>query len=267
MCSFTRVCIWFSLAGISLLLFVAPANAQCGPSTSAFFNIGLAPGNPFQAQKLTTVSGSPRLQGETVRHEPVLLARDGQGRIRSERVAGKFKHDTGTEAGTEAIEHLITICDPVAQTITTLDTLNKTAKIVHARDNSVRSAPNSQRSFCSTRIPFQNSPNTQTENLGHQIIEGVDAEGVRITIRPLFSPNGISPGDTIREVWCSDELAAIVLEKDENTKSGMKTSSALTKLERNEPDAALFQVPSDYAVSESVEEPGHHSHVEAFPQP
>lgn len=54
------------------------------------------------------------------------------------------------------------------------------------------------------------------------------------------------------EVWCSDELAAVVSRSTENSKSGHKTSTAMTSLQRQEPDAALFQIPPDYVVSETA---------------
>ena len=61
--------------------------------------------------------------------------------------------------------------------------------------------------------------------------------------------------ESTSELWCSDSLSALVLRITGNTKSGMKSAIAMQKIERTEADAALFQIPPDYAVTESVAEP------------
>jgi hypothetical protein len=232
---------------IASFLFTSSANAQCNPNTSAFDSVGLITGNPFQAEKVITRSGSPQFQPVNENPRPEPIARDSQGRVRIEHVTGKFKHDNGAEAGTEEAAHLITICDPAAQTITHIDTLNKTAEIRHSRPAS-QNLSRAPRPFCALRLAPR-SPNMQVESLGHQIIEGVDAEGSRITMRPLGAPDA---GESIREIWCSEELAVVVQENTSNTKSEMKTSLTLTNLVRQEPDPSLFQIPEGYSVTESV---------------
>jgi hypothetical protein len=66
--------------------------------------------------------------------------------------------------------------------------------------------------------------------------------------------------ESITERWCSDDLSAIVLTVFEDTKTGVKTSIAMQNIERAEPDPTLFQIPPNYAVTESIEEThGHHN--------
>ena len=65
------------------------------------------------------------------------------------------------------------------------------------------------------------------------------------------SPNG----DNTSELWCSDSLSALVLRITANTKTGVKSTLAMQKIEHTEPDPALFQIPPDYAIAESVAEP------------
>jgi hypothetical protein len=57
------------------------------------------------------------------------------------------------------------------------------------------------------------------------------------------------------QTWCSDFLSALVLRINGNTKTGVKSTLAMQKIERTEPDPALFQIPEGYAVTESVAEP------------
>jgi hypothetical protein len=66
--------------------------------------------------------------------------------------------------------------------------------------------------------------------------------------------------------WCSDELSAVVLTFSESSTSESKTSIAMQNIERTEPDPSLFQIPPDYAVTESVAEP-HSPHPTTIAQP
>jgi hypothetical protein len=156
------------------------------------------------------------------------------------------------------------ICDPVAQTMTQIDTATLTAKIIHSRPStasagSLKSA--TPRTFCASRMPSSRQASRfKVEDLGDQTIEGVEAHGERMTLPMLGatvseeSPNG----DSTSERWCSDSLSALVLTITGNTKTGVKSTLAMQKIERTEPDPALFQIPSDYAVTESVAEPRDH---------
>jgi len=241
------------LAGVCALVMPAAsaAHAQCGINTRSYGQAAIVQGNPFQAEIEVTRSNRPLIPESSMHPRLETVARDGEGRVRLEHVTGRFKHDTGSEAGTEAEERFIDICDTTAETLTRIDTLNATAKILHARP-SAPSRFSSTRTFCSMQVPFGHNPNVAKENLGDQIIEGVSTHGVRVTIKSLLGGSDASAGETIQEIWCSDELEAVVLRTTENTTSGFKTAIAMRKIERVEPDPALFQIPADYAVTESV---------------
>jgi hypothetical protein len=251
--------LYWSFATACFLLFVAAsaASAQCGTNTIGFGDIGVVAGNPFSAEVVHTTSGSSDIKSTLGPTFPEWVARDSQGRVRTERIPGAFKRDNGPGAGTKVDQHLIMICDPVAQTLTQIDTLNATAKIIHSRP-SAPSAP-TQRTFCSSRLPSNRDGRLQIEDLGDQTIEGVEAHGERITMPMLGgAPSGISssmPDENTRDVWCSDQLAAVVLSVMNHPKTGVKSSIAMQHIDRNEPDQALFQIPPDYAVTESVAEP------------
>jgi hypothetical protein len=152
------------------------------------------------------------------------------------------------------------ICDPVAQTLTQIDTATLTARIIHSRPSAPRSGALQQgtpRSFCSSRLSSaRNAARFQAEDLGDQIIEGLEAHGERVTLpmlgaaTPEESPNGASTS----ERWCADSLSALVLTISGNTKTGVKTTIAMRNIDRAEPDPALFQIPPGYAITESVAE-------------
>jgi hypothetical protein len=268
----------------STLIFAGSANAQCGVNTAQFSNVGIVPGNPFQAEYVTTSSVPAAFAGVSRVRSPELVARDSQGRVRIERSAGKFQMDTGSQAGTEQEQHFISICDPVKQTLTQIDTLNKTAQIRHSRPSARSSLPVAQKTACSRILPrITNGGIMQVEDLGHRMIEGLDAQGVRITMKSMIGSQtseeggaqgarstlqavdpaqegessgttGFSGGST-QERWCSEELAILVLQTNSNSRGETTSSRTLTNLERREPDPALFKIPADYTISEIVAQP------------
>jgi hypothetical protein len=261
---------WLACACFLLLPSAPSAKAQCGVNTISFGNIGLVSGNPFQAEIVVTRSGSTALHSIMPPRHPELVARDSEGRIRTERVVGEFKRDSGPDTGNNAEQHLIMICDPIAQTLTQIDTLNATAKIIHSRPSAPSIQRGPLRSFCSSRLLLSHDGNLRREDLGDQTIEGVEAHGERIYLPMLGAPANTesAQADNANDRWCSDQLAAVVLTVSSNPKTGAKTSVAMQKIGRTEPDPALFQIPPDYAVTESVAPPlGRRGQTAASPTP
>ena len=88
------------------------------------------------------------------------------------------------------------------------------------------------------------------EQLGSQTIEGVVAEGTRVTFTiPAGKIGNERPIVTVNERWYSPELQTIVLSKNSDPRMG-ETTYRLTNIDRSEPDPSLFQVPADYKVEE-----------------
>jgi hypothetical protein len=88
----------------------------------------------------------------------------------------------------------------------------------------------------------------RSESLGKQMIEGVDAEGTRInhTI-PAGAMGNERPIEVLHERWYSRELQMDVMTKWIDPSIGESTQR-LINLIRSEPDALLFQLPSDYTI-------------------
>jgi hypothetical protein len=176
----------FSLLGSCFLLLLAasPAKAQCGTNTVGFGDVGIVANNPFHAEVTRTTTGHTDMEAILRKKYPRLVARDSQGRIRTETVVGEFKHDNGPDAGTKVEARVILICDPVAQTITHIDTATATAKIVHSRPSAPSAGglkSTTPRTFCSSRMPSSRQASRfKVEDLGDQTIEGVEAHGERI---------------------------------------------------------------------------------------
>ncbi|MFI5098030.1 MAG: hypothetical protein ACHQT6_08680 [Candidatus Acidiferrales bacterium] len=249
-------------AGGLLLLSIAPrAAAQCSMGSN-YSGIALRAGSPFQAEKTTAFTQETPSKLNSPVRPPELVARDGQGRIRTEMTGGKFKVEEGEGAGTESVQQMVSICDPVSGKLVGLDTISKTATIMARGPLSQRSAaqPQSaiqmQRPYCRTFASTLTVGNLQREDLGHQTIEGFDAQGVRSTNPTHLLRNGEEMATTtINETWCSEELGAMLLQVHGAVISGQaKTEMKLTKIVPGEPDPSLFQIPPDYRIVERVPE-------------
>jgi hypothetical protein len=89
-----------------------------------------------------------------------------------------------------------------------------------------------------------------TEQLGNQTIEGVLAEGQRVTVTIEAGKIGNErPIVTVNERWYSPELQTVIFSKNSDPRMG-ETTYKLINIDRSEPDPSLFQVPTDYTVEE-----------------
>ena len=96
---------------------------------------------------------------------------------------------------------------------------------------------------------------TKTESLGKQLIEGVEAEGTRMTVTiPAGKIGNDRPLEIISERWESPELQVVVLSKHIDPFAG-ETTYRLTNLKRAEQPAALFEVPADYKQADDRPQP------------
>jgi hypothetical protein len=87
--------------------------------------------------------------------------------------------------------------------------------------------------------------------LAARTIEGVRAEGTRATTTiPADAIGNDLPIVITSEEWTSPELQVLVLTRHNDPRSGESTYRLLN-INRAEPDASLFQVPSDYTVRET----------------
>ena len=90
----------------------------------------------------------------------------------------------------------------------------------------------------------------KVEKLASQMIEGVSAEGQRITHTiPAGSIGNEQPIDIVDERWYSPDLQTVVMTRHSDPRSG-ETVFRLTNINRSEPARTLFEVPSDYTVRE-----------------
>ena len=92
--------------------------------------------------------------------------------------------------------------------------------------------------------------NEKKEDLGKQMIEGVEAEGSRTTVTiPAGEIGNERAIEIVSERWYSPELQLVVMTRHSDPRSG-ETTYKLTNISRTEPAKSLFEVPSDYTIKE-----------------
>jgi hypothetical protein len=88
------------------------------------------------------------------------------------------------------------------------------------------------------------------EKLEASNVEGVRAEGSRTTTTiPAGELGNEQPIQIVDERWYSPELQTVVMTRHSDPRFG-ETTYKLVNIQRTEPAATLFQVPSDYTVKE-----------------
>ncbi|HKR22549.1 MAG TPA: hypothetical protein VJS17_08140 [Pyrinomonadaceae bacterium] len=96
------------------------------------------------------------------------------------------------------------------------------------------------------------NPNEVKEDLGKQMIEGVQAEGSRTTVTIAAGEIGNErPIEIVSERWFSPELQLVVMTRHSDPRTG-ETTYKLTNINRTEPAKSLFEVPSDYTIKEGM---------------
>jgi hypothetical protein len=95
--------------------------------------------------------------------------------------------------------------------------------------------------------------NTRKEDLGKQMVEGVEAEGTRyVTTIAAGEIGNEQPIEVVFESWYSPELQTVVMSKHSDPRSGENTYR-LTNINRSEPARSLFEVPADYTIEQGGE--------------
>jgi hypothetical protein len=274
---------------LALAISSASVLAQAGVSAGIFVS-GVAgspqPGMPYTAQyKTTTVH--KLANGVTItRSSTSLLARDSEGRTRQEQSLDfgepnanrKFVNVSDPSSRTSLhwntsvpevyVMHLLSPDEMRARVEATKAqrsplVLQKTSGEIHAvvssgstGSPSVAFASSSSSGLMTTlpvqkMEPFHNG--MQRESLGSRTINGVVAEGERITnTMPAGAIGNDQPLVSTSEIWTSPDLNLVVLEIHDDPQNGT-TTRELVNLDRGEPDPALFRAPEGYTVKDQSE--------------
>lgn len=202
-------------------------------------------GKPFSA---TEERHSLQVLGDGTRIENTQtnrLFRDADGRTRVEEMNGTVTmFDPATRIRTEL--------DPAAKTARKSNGLGgfymKTGENLNDLVTSLRNQITT--AFTTSPTNMQGVMSETTENLGSQAVNGVTAQGVRTTmIIPKGQIGNSRDIKVMTERWSSADLQMLVKSINSDPRFG-DTTYQLTKVTQGAPDPALFQIPSDYTVTE-----------------
>ncbi len=184
----------------------------------------------------TTLADGNRIHTEN----QTKVYRDSSGRVRRE-----IGFELNTPTTGAAKRNMIVITDPVAGTRYMLNPETKTAHQMPLhppmRDHG---SPDGEHA----KMWAKSDASVTTESLGAKTINGLQVEGTRMTRTiPAGEIGNAKAIEVVTERWYSNDLQMPVMMTHTDPMMGT-VSSNLTNINRGEPDASLFQVPSDYTV-------------------
>jgi len=206
-------------------------------------------GAPYSAQAVTDFTQT-LADGNTIhRTNTASIARDSEGRTRRDQTINAIGA-IGTSSGT--LKSTM-IHDPVAGVSYMMDPSSHTAHMNHVPQFQGQARVRGGHDGTQPEAVHRQGrmrPDMKSEDLGTQVMEGLSVQGKRSTHTiPAGQIGNENPLQVVTETWYSQDLQAVVMSKTTDPRSGTSVYK-LTNVSRSEPDAALFQVPSDYTVSE-----------------
>jgi hypothetical protein len=224
----------------------------------------LVKGAPFSATSNSETNST--LQDGTAIHRTSSGAvyRDSEGRSRHEiSLSG-----VGALAAAGGAHKMIAIADPVAGVHYMLNPDQKIAHKMTMKTHGAGSADKAEAFHEKMEAREQAeiaSGAVKTESLGTQVVNGVSAQGTRITHTIAAGQIGNDkPIQTVSERWYSPDLQTVVKSTRTDPRFGTTTFN-LTNIQKSEPAATLFAVPADYTVKEGG--PGRHGRGPGGPVP
>lgn len=209
-------------------------------------------GAPFTAVAISETTQTLADGNHITRKTQTNLFRDSQGRVRKEVTLPAI----GPLAASGQPRAFVLINDPVAGSNFMLHpeekTAEKTGNFLGGKNalakEILKNKMKARREFREEQA-IENG-NLKKEDLGTQTIAGVAAQGKRVTrIIPAGQIGNEKPITIVHESWYSNDLQMMVMSKRTDPWSGEHTYT-LTNIQRSEPAASLFAVPSDYTVTQ-----------------
>jgi hypothetical protein len=214
-------------------------------------------GAPFSATATSETTST--LQDGSVLHRTsqVAMFRDSQGRSRHEATFSGF----GPLSASGTPKKMVMISDPVAGVHFMLDdeqkVAHKSALHTHGGSGTNTETVPAFAGKMQERLQKEEAAGLlKQESLGTQTINGVVAEGTRTThIIPAGQIGNEKPLQVVSERWYSADLQIVLKSTRTDPRFGT-TTYTVTNLQRTEPAATLFTVPSEYTVQAGGRGPG-----------
>lgn len=228
-----------------------PETGNVGFVTEGIELLGFGPhggktvtGSPFSATAVSETTQTLADGNRITRKTQSNLYRDSQGRFRKE---VSFS-GVGPLAASGQPRSFVVIHDPVAGTSFVLEQEEKIARKLPGK--MVASPGADVANHAEYQIKTASQDAVKTDSLGTQEVNGLMAEGTRVTrtIAPGQIGNEL-PITIVSETWYSNDLQMTVMSKRSDPRFG-ETTYTLTNIQRAEPDASLFKIPQDYIITE-----------------
>jgi hypothetical protein len=216
-----------------LFVWTAALWAQIAPAVNRSHDEDHIVGKPYSATAVTHTVQTLANGSHIDRTATQLLSQDSQGRYRIE---------------TTGEHHQIVIADTVGHVTYNLNPESRTA--IKLQNGGVHTDPAAEVSpIEEARERARSNPRLAVEDLGAQVVNGVMALGVRLTMTiPLGAIGNDQELKSVTDRWYSSDLQALVKSVTNDPRSGVNTYE-LTNIVRVEPDPTLFQVPPGYTIT------------------
>ena len=203
-------------------------------------------GAPYSAVAVTETRQSLADGNAISRKVQANVFRDSQGRTRRETTLT----GVGPLSTTGASRTFVMIHDPVAGTAFVLHQDTKVAEKLPVPRGGGKPPANLQGKF-NARMQEEIANGTlKKEDLGVQTINGISAQGTRFTRTiPAGQAGNAKPIIITNERWYSPDLQIVIKTVRNDPRFG-ETTYTVTNIQKQEPAAALFAVPSDYTVKQ-----------------
>ena len=252
------------------------------------FDDKVVTGRPFTADSVIEINQTLADGSRIITRQTTAVARDGQGRTRSEKIFVSASGDGEQQKtvfisdpvkqvrqvfGPDHVVHELPLSafslQPYAISISTAHAAPQGSQQVQrfstsrgAAGGALRGQPTGVwqlQQFSTANSPpvaeeqSLNQPGElKEEHLGTQMIGGVEADGIRATLTiPAGQVGNESPIVITDERWYSPELQVTVLVKHIDPRFG-ESLYQLTNIQRIEPPASMFQAPADYPIERPV---------------
>jgi len=224
-------------------LFISSRSAS---TLSDGINLRSIAGAPFSAN-VVKESTQVTPDGVSSRQETHgRMFRDSMGRTRSET-------ELNSAVAGAPSRHFATIIDPVQQLSIVLDVDAKTAAVFHLPSPSPVSAREMKliaNGHAGNSGGAHSTTERATEDLGTTMMEGFSVSGTRRTHPAEAGTVNNKAPNVMTDSWFSPDLKVELLATMQVSHSLTRTTR-LTNISPGEPDPALFQLPSGYAIQES----------------
>lgn len=255
------ICTALTLASVSVCWAQFSVQIRsAGPLPGGPFSDQVVTGKPFTAEAVFERNQILADGNQISNKQTSTIARDSQGRTRREETM-PLPSDNGQTVKT------VFISDPVAKVNYVLgpdkiahkfpysnpgyNQVAHSEQAVASKQKVILGAAEAEETGMVLALSSRDSGEKSEESLGMQDVNGVQAMGTQTTITiPAGEVGNEAPLVVTHERWYSQDLQTLIKSQEKDPRFG-ETSFQLTNIQRSEPEASMFQVPSDYTIQDA----------------